>query len=79
MNTRVKILFDEAGKLSPREREALADMLLSSIDDQSAIDEAWAVEAERRWIEFKASGVEAVDALEVLDGAKALLRNERKR
>ncbi len=79
MNTRVKILFDEAGKLSPDEREALAEMLLSSIDDQGVIDEAWAIEAERRWVEFKASGAQLIDALEALDTAKALLRHGRQR
>ncbi len=72
MNRRVKFLFDEAGKLSPEEREALGEMLLSSVDG-SSVDEAWLAEADRRWAELQASGAEAVDAFEALDDAKALL------
>ncbi len=49
MNEKVKILSDQARKLSPAERAALIDELLASLDRADpALDGLWTKEAEDR-------------------------------
>ncbi len=57
------ILEKEALKLTPAERAVLADILLSSLDDESARqnEAAWGALAEQRYSEYKAGKLNAVD------------------
>ena len=57
------ILEKEALKLTPAERAVLADILLSSLDDESARqnEAAWGGLAEQRYSEYKAGNLDAVD------------------
>jgi putative addiction module component (TIGR02574 family) len=73
MNDHVKNLFTEARKLSPEEREELADMLLDSLPP-TAMEEAWSKEAQQRWDDHVASGADTVDALEAVEEARLQLR-----
>lgn len=60
---------DAALKLSPSEREALAEELLLSIDDAQSdeIDAAWLAESRRRDADFIAGKTTARPATEVID------------
>jgi putative addiction module component (TIGR02574 family) len=57
------ILEKEALKLTPAERAVLADILLSSLDDESTRqnEAAWGALAEQRYAEYQAGKMEAVD------------------
>ena len=44
MNQRIKALFDEAQRLTPPEREELAELLRATIDVDPAIEAEWAKE-----------------------------------
>ena len=79
MNARVKILFEEAGKLTANERQALARLLLESLAAQSPVDAAWGAEAERRWNEHAANGEPALDALEAVEKVRDQLNRRRNR
>ena len=52
MPTQVEVLEAEAMKLTAEEREHLADRLISLAEDAD-IEEAWAVEVERRIAEIE--------------------------
>ncbi len=75
MNDHVKALFDEARKLTVREREELADLLLETLDPDPELDKLWGDEARRRWDEHVASGAETVDALDAIEDARKRLAN----
>ena len=55
----------EAMKLSPQEREQLAEALYVSLDDQEEIDEAWRVEIARRIEEVRTGAVQLIPAEQV--------------
>ena len=74
MNQDVKSIFEQAQSLSAGDREALAELLLATVDAGSEFDEAWSAEAARRWSEHIQSGATAADALEVIDEVCATLR-----
>jgi len=57
MKIALEILFDEALKLDSSERLALVQHLLASLHEDTELDEAWAVEVERRIADID-SGVE---------------------
>ena len=48
MNQRIKTIFEDAQKLSPAEREELAELLLATIDVDPEIEAEWAKEIEDR-------------------------------
>ncbi len=48
MNQRIKTLFEDAQKLTPSEREELAELLLATIDVDPEIEAAWGKEIEER-------------------------------
>ena len=54
MSTALAVLEKQALELSPQERSALADRLLSSLFDQQGIEDAWSVEVERRISDIEA-------------------------
>jgi len=67
MSRDVKDIAAEALQLPLEARAELASQLLESLDDLSEeeIEHLWAVEAERRYSEYKAGRVEAISAEEV--------------
>jgi putative addiction module component (TIGR02574 family) len=48
MENRLELLEAEAMKLSANERAALVQLLLASLDEDDEIEDAWAIETERR-------------------------------
>jgi len=52
MSNQLELLEAEALKLSTAERAAFAQLLLASLDEDSKIEEAWAIETERRMTEI---------------------------
>src|SRR6266542_1388836 len=61
LQTQLEILEAEALKLTPGERAALAQRLLASLDEDAEIEEAWAVEVERRIVEVVLINIPAGD------------------
>lgn len=56
-------LLEQALKLTPEERFALADKVLHSLDrPDPAIDRLWLAEAERRLTAYRAGRVEGIPA-----------------
>jgi putative addiction module component (TIGR02574 family) len=64
----------EALKLSSPLRAQLAELLLSSLDKDPAVDEAWEVEAERRYQAYLAGETQAAPAEEAFDRIRRGLR-----
>ena len=54
MGNRLEVLEAEALKLTPGERAAFAQLLLASLDEDAEIEDAWAIEVERRIAEVEA-------------------------
>ncbi len=66
-------IIKDALSLPPGARAMLADHLLESLDweKQKEIDEAWAVEAERRMQEIRDGKVQTIDGEEVMRELRA--------
>ncbi len=75
---RMGITFEELEaellKLSKSERARLAEQLISSLDEDSEIEEAWAAEIDRRIAEVESGAVRLIPATEVLTRARAALK-----
>ena len=69
----VEQLEAEVLKLPLRERAQLAERLLSSLDEDSEIEQAWEDVAERRYQQYLAGEMEAVSASEALAEIRAEL------
>jgi putative addiction module component (TIGR02574 family) len=74
METRFETLESEALRLTPGERAALAQRLLASLDEDVEIEEAWAVETERRIAEIESGAVQVVPMAEALAQVRAALK-----
>lgn len=74
MNQRIKTIFADAQKLSPAEREELAELLLATIDPDLEIETAWAEEANRRWDQHAQSGETPVDAFAAVEEVRGLVK-----
>jgi putative addiction module component (TIGR02574 family) len=61
-------------KLSKPERARLAEQLISSLDEDSEIDEAWAAEIDRRIAQVENGAIRLIPATEVLAQARAALK-----
>lgn len=63
----VRELYAEASELNPSERAELAGLLLESIDEpiDDGVEEAWAIEIERRMAEYRAGRVKTTPWSEV--------------
>lgn len=66
MPMQLDALETEVLKLSPAERSHLLDRLVASLETDSEIADAWALEAERRDAEIDAGQVALVPGAEVL-------------
>jgi putative addiction module component (TIGR02574 family) len=60
-------VFREAFELPENDRATLAGLLIESIEGppDAAVEEEWAIEAERRWREIEAGQVETIPWEEV--------------
>ena len=74
METELEKLEAEALKLTAGERAALAQRLLASLEDDAEIDEAWAVEVERRIAEVESGAVQLIPIEEALARVRAALK-----
>lgn len=74
MQTQLEVLEAEALKLTPAERAKLAERLIASLDEDSEIEEAWAVEVERRVAEIEAGTVQLIPVAEAIARARAALK-----
>ena len=71
MSAKIEILEAEAMQLSPGERARLIERLISSLDIDPAIEEAWAAEVERRNEEIESGAVSLLPGPETLAKLKA--------
>jgi putative addiction module component (TIGR02574 family) len=69
----VEQLEAEVLKLPLHQRAQLAERLLSSLDEDSEIEQAWEDVAERRYRQYLAGEMEAVSASEALAEIRAEL------
>jgi putative addiction module component (TIGR02574 family) len=74
LETQLEILETEALKLTPGEREALAQRLLASLDEDAEIEDAWAAEIERRIAEVESGAVQVIPIAEALARVRATLK-----
>ena len=74
METELEKLEAEALKLTPGERAALAQRLLASLEEDAEIEEAWAVEIERRIAEVESGAVQVIPIEEALARVRAALK-----
>jgi putative addiction module component (TIGR02574 family) len=64
----------EALLLSSQERAHLAEVLIASLDEDLALEQAWAAEAERRYEEIRSGRVQTIPAEQVMAELDELLR-----
>ncbi len=74
MSNQVDVVEAEAMKLTPEERARLADRLIASLSDDTTIEEAWAVEVERRIAEVEAGRAPVIPAAEAIARARDALK-----
>lgn len=74
MSSQVEVLEAEAMKLTAEERARLADRLIASLSEDAQIEEAWAVEIERRIAEIEAGRAAVVPAAQAIARARDALK-----
>jgi putative addiction module component (TIGR02574 family) len=74
METQLETLEQEALKLSPGERAALAQRLLASLDEDKEIKDAWAAEVERRIADVESGAVKVIPIAEAVAQVRAALK-----
>jgi putative addiction module component (TIGR02574 family) len=74
METQLEILELEALKLTPSDRAALAQRLLASLGEDTQIEEAWAIEIERRIADVESGAVQVIPISEALAQVRAALK-----
>ena len=60
MATHVEILEAEALQLPPAERALLVQALVASLDEDTAVEEAWAAEVKRRLAQIESGEVRMI-------------------
>ena len=73
MSTIVEILESEVLKLSAGERSHLLERLITSLDTDPEVEEAWAREADRREREIDSGEVEVIAGDEMMERLRARL------
>lgn len=71
MSANIETLEAEALKLSPAERARLIETLITSLDIDPAVEEAWAEEVERRNAEVESGAVSLLPGPATLAKLKA--------
>jgi putative addiction module component (TIGR02574 family) len=76
MSTTLAELEEKATELSPEERARFALSLIESLEakDEGDIEQAWRIEAERRWSEVKSGKALLVPGDEVFANVRRRLR-----
>jgi putative addiction module component (TIGR02574 family) len=74
MSNQVEVLEAQAMKLTAEERARLADRLIASLTENAEIEEAWAVEVERRIAEIEAGRAPVVPAADAIARARDALK-----
>lgn len=74
MPSQLESVEAEALKLSPEERAELAQRLLDSLFKDSEVEEAWAVEVERRVAAIESGRSAVIPASESIARARAALK-----
>ncbi len=74
MGNRLEVLEAEALSLTPGERAAFAQLLLASLDEDAEIEDAWAIEVERRIAKVEAGSVQVIPIADALAQARAKLK-----
>lgn len=74
MSSTVEVLEAEALQLSAAERARLVERLIASLDIDPEVEEAWAVEVERRNAEIESGAVSLISGPEALAKLKAEFR-----
>jgi len=77
MNRTLGEIDKEVLSLPPRDRAALAEHLLASLDEEPPeedVEELWYAEAERRYQEYREGKVKMIPAAEVFAHVRASLR-----
>ncbi|HVQ61423.1 MAG TPA: addiction module protein [Burkholderiales bacterium] len=74
MSSQLEIVEAQALKLSAEERAELADRLLASLFKDNEIEEAWAVEVERRIEEIENGRAKLVPAAEAIARIRAAIK-----
>lgn len=74
MASTIEALEAEALQLSAPERARLVERLITSLDADPAIEEAWAAEVERRNAELESGAVALISGPEALARLKAEFR-----
>ena len=74
MSPTVEVLEAEALQLSAPERARLIERLITSLDTDPEVEEAWAVEVERRHAEIESGAVSLIPGPEALAKLKAEFR-----
>jgi putative addiction module component (TIGR02574 family) len=73
MSTELESLKEQALKLPPEERVALADRLLASLFQDGEIEDAWEAEVERRIDEIESGRSKLVPGAEAIARARAAI------
>jgi putative addiction module component (TIGR02574 family) len=74
MVNQLELLEREALKLSSGERAAFARLLLSSLDEENEIDEAWSDEMERRIAQVEEGDIECISVAAAISDLRATLQ-----
>ncbi len=74
MSSTVEILEAEALQLSLTERAHLVERLITSLDTDPEVEEAWSAEVERRNAEIESGAVSLISGPEALAQLKAEFR-----
>ena len=74
MSSQLEIVEAQALKLSAEERAELADRLLASLFKDNEIEEAWAVEVERRIEEIESGRAKLIPAAEAIARIRAAIK-----
>lgn len=74
MGNQLEALETEALKLTAGERAAFAQLLLASLDEDAELEDAWAIEIERRIADIESGAVQAVPIASALAQVRAALK-----
>jgi len=74
MSSQLEMLEAQALMLSPEERAQLADRLLASLFQDNEIEEAWAVEVERRIKKIESGRAQLIPAADAIACARAAIK-----
>ena len=74
MSNQLEIVGAQALKLSPEERAQLADRLITNLFEDHEIEDAWAVEVERRIEEIESGRAKLIPATDSIARARAAIK-----